>query len=301
MDIYEPVYDHENHFLGNKYTKWYYNIINSRRQLERKKSKDYDSSNFIYYESHHIIPECEPFNGSNRKENRVLLTFKEHLIIHWLLTKMCEGQKKYKMFHGLHMITNNTSKNTRDIPPIWILELGRQANSKAGKYRKGIPTGFKGVSNIERYGEERAKEIYEKCSKFQKERLRTDQEIERLKTLGVGHSPWNKGVPMEEESKEKMRNSDYHSNRIKIIAIERGKKMVGTKQPEETKQKRSLSLRDKTLYEFYHKQHGIVISTRYNFEHQYSIDSGDMSRLINGIRNMSKGWTVKLASPCSEL
>ena len=38
-----------------------------------------------YYEKHHIIPRC--LNGSNDKDNLVLLTAREHYLCHWLLWK----------------------------------------------------------------------------------------------------------------------------------------------------------------------------------------------------------------------
>lgn len=40
----------------------------------------------IYYESHHILPKC--LNGSNKKDNLVLLTAKEHFIAHKLLLEI---------------------------------------------------------------------------------------------------------------------------------------------------------------------------------------------------------------------
>lgn len=40
----------------------------------------------IYYEKHHILPKC--MNGTNEKSNLVLLTAKEHFLIHKLLIKI---------------------------------------------------------------------------------------------------------------------------------------------------------------------------------------------------------------------
>lgn len=59
------------------YIKHYRNLIESRIKLSRSK-KDGN-----YYEKHHIIPKC--LGGSNRKENLILLTAKEHFIAHLLL------------------------------------------------------------------------------------------------------------------------------------------------------------------------------------------------------------------------
>lgn len=76
-------------YLHNKYTSWYYCIINNaiNRQLDS------------YTETHHIIPKS--LNGDNNKLNLVELTAREHFICHWLLTKMTEGNFKIKMTHAL--------------------------------------------------------------------------------------------------------------------------------------------------------------------------------------------------------
>jgi hypothetical protein len=49
----------------------------------------------VYYEKHHIIPRS--LGGSNKKENLVLLTAKEHFICHLLLTKMCINTNDTKL------------------------------------------------------------------------------------------------------------------------------------------------------------------------------------------------------------
>jgi hypothetical protein len=65
-------------FADNKYTKWYYNIIDSAK--ERIKFDD------NYYENHHIIPKS--LGGNNSKNNLIRLTAREHFVCHLLLVKM---------------------------------------------------------------------------------------------------------------------------------------------------------------------------------------------------------------------
>lgn len=60
------------------YRKHYENLIKTR--INRKLQPD------VYYEKHHIIPKC--WGGSNRKENIIKLTAREHYIAHWLLYRM---------------------------------------------------------------------------------------------------------------------------------------------------------------------------------------------------------------------
>ncbi len=66
-------------------------IITQAKSAGRKRSKH------AYYELHHVIPQC--LGGDNSKDNLVLLTFKEHFIIHWLLCKIYKNDVKamYKL------------------------------------------------------------------------------------------------------------------------------------------------------------------------------------------------------------
>ena len=71
-------------FLDNKYSRWYFSIINS--------SKDNLDG---YLEKHHIIPRS--LGGANTKDNIAKLTAKQHFICHLLLTKMTTGKDRSKM------------------------------------------------------------------------------------------------------------------------------------------------------------------------------------------------------------
>lgn len=75
-------------FIYNKYTRWYYSIIN------RAKNRVISD----YTEKHHIIPKS--LGGSNDPSNLVKLTAREHFICHMLLTKMVNGKFRQKMVHA---------------------------------------------------------------------------------------------------------------------------------------------------------------------------------------------------------
>lgn len=75
-------------FKQNKYTKWYFNIIEN------------SNADNIVVEKHHIIPKS--LGGSDDESNIVKLTPREHYICHKLLTKMVEGKFKMKMTFALH-------------------------------------------------------------------------------------------------------------------------------------------------------------------------------------------------------
>ena len=82
-------------YLSNKYTKWYFNIIDIAKNRELPAE--------FYSEKHHIIPKS--LGGSNKKENLVKLTAKEHFICHLLLTKMVDGKLKDKMKYAFWMLS----------------------------------------------------------------------------------------------------------------------------------------------------------------------------------------------------
>jgi hypothetical protein len=77
-------------YLQNKYTRWYYNIV-QRAQL-RILPQD------IYTEKHHIIPQS--LGGDNSTTNLVHLTAREHFVCHLLLTKMTTGLQRRSMAYA---------------------------------------------------------------------------------------------------------------------------------------------------------------------------------------------------------
>jgi 5-methylcytosine-specific restriction endonuclease McrA len=88
-------------YLHNKYTIWYYNIINHAKNRIIG----------TYTERHHIIPRS--LGGNNEKTNIVRLTGREHFICHWLLTKMTQGKFKSKMRYALRRM-EHSSKDHQD-------------------------------------------------------------------------------------------------------------------------------------------------------------------------------------------
>ena len=145
-------------FIDNKYTRIYYQII------DRAKDRELDG----YGEKHHIIPKS--FGGSNKKENLVNLTAREHFVCHWLLTKMTEGLLKGKMIYAVWMLaTNNNPHQQRE-----------KISSKKYEILKRLMA---------------EKEI--------------SSETRRKMGLGrLGKVPHNKGQAMSEEQKEKMRQAN---------------------------------------------------------------------------------------------
>jgi hypothetical protein len=125
-------------FKQNKYTKTYYSIIHKARNELRNKKQG-------YFEIHHIIPKCAPFCGSNKKDNLVLLTAKEHFICHMLLTKMCDSEGKYKMICALNNMSRVSKNQNRSITSAQYAYVKRQLSEvkKGSKHSKETLEKFK--------------------------------------------------------------------------------------------------------------------------------------------------------------
>lgn len=166
-------------FKNNKYTKYYNNII--------KTAKNRILEEHIYFEKHHIIPKS--LGGSNKKENIVKLTAKEHFICHRLLVKMTDGKNKIKMSYALRCMMNQENQH--------------QSRYKInGKYyekiimetRKILSENSKGENNSF-FGKKHSDETKNKLSKLRTERSE----------LGLIEGMMNKNH--NEETKQKLRKS----------------------------------------------------------------------------------------------
>lgn len=173
-------------FINNKYTNIYFNIIKSAQIRDT----------VGYTERHHIIPKS--LGGSNKKDNLVMLTAREHFICHWLLTKMVDGDDLRKMKHAIwRMLVQGRDFQIRYKPNSHTYESLRK---KYGSLRKGITT---------------SDEVKQKISKANKGRLagknnpmygntHTEEARKKISEKAQGRTPWNLGVTHTDEVKQKM-------------------------------------------------------------------------------------------------
>jgi hypothetical protein len=114
-------------YLDNKYTITYNNIVN------RAKARVLDE----YSEKHHIIPKC--LGGTNKKDNLIRLTAREHFICHRLLVKMVEGKAKFQMIKAVDMMTAHSKLHNRyKISSRLYEQLKREASAAMSALTKGI-------------------------------------------------------------------------------------------------------------------------------------------------------------------
>jgi hypothetical protein len=111
-------------FIDNKYTRWYYNIINTAKARQ---------INTGYTERHHIIPRS--LDGTDDADNLVDLTAHEHFVCHLLLPKMLTGKPKRSMCYAAWQMTNVHNRE-RYSPTARIYSLLKEQLSKS---YKGVP------------------------------------------------------------------------------------------------------------------------------------------------------------------
>lgn len=147
------------HFYFMDYLKIYNRII-ANAKLEGRKKLPKDHSDYVYYESHHIIPKC--LGGDNEKFNLVLLTAREHFLCHWLLYECNKGN--YKLALAFFLMCNIKDKNQlRYIPSSRVVEYSKIQHSiyhhfKLQKFRELNSIFRKGKSLEDQIGKEKALE-----------------------------------------------------------------------------------------------------------------------------------------------
>lgn len=147
-------------FLNNKYTKWYFTIIEKAISENRIKHKR-EHPNYIYYEQQHIIPKSICPEYRRQKWNIVLLTAHEHFVSHLLLTKMVKGSHRRSMAFAFWGMCNQANRNQKRFRYIngRIYQYARELISKQLSDERN------GKTLEQRFGIERARRIRRKFKK----------------------------------------------------------------------------------------------------------------------------------------
>lgn len=115
-------------FILNKENMNYQQIYD--QIIDRAKSESRQGGSDVYYEKHHIIPKC--LGGSNKKENLVLLTAREHFLCHWLLIRIYYDNRK--LAHAFWAMCNlrGGSLDNRIVPSSRVFAEAKEHRSKLG-------------------------------------------------------------------------------------------------------------------------------------------------------------------------
>lgn len=233
--------------LDNKYTKIYFNII------QRAQQRNING----YFENHHITPRS--LGGSNKKENIVKLTAREHFICHLLLIRMYTDENKNKMIYAswaMATLENENQKRYKINSKIYEVLRKQYANLRSislkGKkrpplseeIRKKISESHKGKKRTPP-SEETKKKLSESLKGKNKGKIRTYEQrhaiSEKLKgRLGIKHS---------EETKQKLREINLGKKRGPMSEETKKKKSEALKG--KPKNRESIEKQRKSLLEYY--------------------------------------------------
>lgn len=193
------IYNHPEYFVVNKYYKWYFSIVEKAGTENRKKTNT-KSKDYIYYESHHILPVCifpEYEDFKENQWNQVLLTAKEHFVCHLLLPKFAKNENHiFKLTHALYAMTQQNNKqqqrnNSHMYQYAKKAMISIRANKVASsKWRLKLSEANKGKNNymFGKFGEQNP--FYGKTHTDETKKIigdknrglkRTDEVIKRLK------------------------------------------------------------------------------------------------------------------------
>ncbi len=91
------------------------------------------------HDNHHILPKS--LGGSNSKENIVVLTYDEHFLAHWLLTKFTEGKARLSMLKALSEMKRAGKNHKNRVVSRWQYAIARRANAEASALWHKTPEG----------------------------------------------------------------------------------------------------------------------------------------------------------------
>lgn len=183
-------------FKQNKYTRWYYSIINNRKENPISG----------YTERHHIEPSA--LGGSDDENNLVRLTAREHWVCHQLLTRMVEGKARMKMLHPC-VLFKKTAGNSRRYQQ---LKMQRAQAMTGGKHSEETK---KKIGDAHR-GRKHTPEHVEKTASKKRGVKFTEETCAKMSAAHVGKKHT-------EETKKKI--GDGNRGKIAIVSEEHAKKI----------------------------------------------------------------------------
>ena len=202
-------------FIENKYYRCYLRII------DNAKNRILDKDGYV--EKHHILPKS--MGGSNKKENIIALTAKEHYVCHVLLTKCTTGYYLKLMRYALGKFIQSNKYQKR--------------NFTARQYQN-----IRESISLARTGTTFSDESKKKMSNSAKNRIPWNKGLKGVivhsKESNLKRSNTLKGRPISEEQKNKISNSK----------IGKPSGMIGKSHSEETKQKMREAFLRRTNKEF---------------------------------------------------
>lgn len=189
----------------------------------------------VYCEVHHIIPRC--MDGQDERENLVVLTAREHFLVHWLLTKIYP--ENYKLIHAFWMMCNiKNNKQKRYIPSSRTYQEARELFSKIhSKNSKGHKRTEESIEKQILSYSLRTEEQRLQTKEQYKETFNLKSEKERENILSGLKQNW--GLPRTQESIEKGKKTynDKTEGEKTEINKKKGLSKLGKPRDEATKER----------------------------------------------------------------
>jgi hypothetical protein len=155
--------------LDNKYSTWYFSIIENAKTKERIRKK-LINPDYVYYEGHHIFPQSIYPEKKKDRDNLVLLTAKEHYICHLLLCKMFSGPNKHKMINAAIKMSYSSSPGQKRYKSRSFSVIRNLMAIKNSEVHKGIPKSAEHKEKISKsnMGKKMSQEFSEYCKERNK-------------------------------------------------------------------------------------------------------------------------------------
>lgn len=174
-------------FINNKYTTWYYQIIASAKKCPP----------LGYSETHHIIPRC--MGGSNKENNLIKLSARQHFICHLLLTKMVHEEPFLSKLKYAAILLKSVNGYTI---PSKVYEHLRTNIKQTPEWVEKRTIGFRGrvspTKGMTPWNKGLTKE--------------TSESVRKASYQPKGGTPWNLGKPATEEHKRNIKNGMARAN-----------------------------------------------------------------------------------------
>lgn len=185
-------------FIENKYSKYYYNIVNNA------KSRELGSN--TYTEKHHIIPKS--CGGPNSKDNLVRLTAREHFVCHLLLPKMLVGSNHHKMVHALWRMCNSLKSDYKINSKVYTRTREQHAHilstvGTSGQFKVGRSTWNKGIPRTPAE-KKRMSESRKGIKTGRTADMFTTEWKTNISNSKKGKATWNKGIEHSDDTKKLM-------------------------------------------------------------------------------------------------
>jgi hypothetical protein len=183
------------------YKRIYNNLIKTRKNRVLDENE--------YYEKHHVIPKS--LGGSNKKENLVYLTAREHYIAHWLLYKIQTVKvPKYKMACAWFKMCmpNNKNQIERNFTSKQYERAKKIISKETSKRLKGHKTSNKTKRKISKSlkGHQVSDETRKKQSISQKNRTPLSKKSRKKQSKSLKENHFLK--KMSKEDKEEWLNNN---------------------------------------------------------------------------------------------